>query len=248
MPDPEDKDKNPPAEPDKDKNPQPPEPEPKDPGKKEPDKSKPDDGQGKIDEKAYTELRKKFTQTSQEKAELERKLEEAEKKLKPPPEPDPKSKKPSLQERLDKIKIVREKAKEEDYDTTLYDEQIDNLEYRIEQERIGKMSRQIQDDFNSFINFKNEDGNYIYMEELDKGLYTMAELDAIKEEGAKKGFHYDNEAARSILLSRNMTKYQEFNEKRKKDAKNANTPGGEMPDGNKPDAQEELRGKLFPDG
>lgn len=247
MPDPKPDVDNPPVDTGHDNPPKPPEPDKKEPDK--PDTSKKsDDGHGeKVDKKRYDDAQAKITTVSQENADLRREKEELEKQVKPP-EPQKKGR-PSVEERLAKARTkLKETENEGVYDTYYLEENVLSLEKQFEDEKVQKVSRKVNDDFDDFINFKDEKGKTVYFEELDKGLYTIQDLNKIKDEVAKKGFAIDYASARDKFISRSMEKYQEFNAKRLKEAENANTLDGEHPDDKKPNEEDRDRDRLFPDG
>lgn len=255
MPEPKPDVDNPPVDVGHDDPPKSPEPDKKEPDK--PDTSKKsDDGHGeKVDKKRYDDAQAKITTVSQENADLRREKKEMEDKLKPPPEPEKKGR-PSTEVRLAEAKRrLKETEDEGVYDPYHQQEKVYDLEKQLEDEKVNEVSRKVQevsrkvqDDFDSFINFKDEKGKTVYFEELDKGLYTIQDLNEIKDEVAKKGFAIDYASARDKFISRSMEKYQEFNAKRLKEAENANTLDGEHPDPQKPNEEDKDRDRLFPDG
>ena len=249
MPDPEKKEPTPPEKPGQGDDPKPPE-KPESPDPKKPDKPDGGDGQGKdvVSKKQYDELRTDYTKKAQKLSEYEKRIADLEEQAKPK-KPEPKDKKPTLEEQLEKTKTVRTKAIEEGYDTTLYDNQILMLENEISQKTIAQHQQKVRSNFDSFLNHKNgETGDYDYMKELDAGLYTYQDLNDVVEKVKKEtGFTIDFESARSRILADNMAKYQEYDKKRREAADNASSPDGEAPDAKKPDPEKELGEQLFPD-
>lgn len=250
MPDPEKKEPESPFNDGQDGGSQPSEP-PKDPGKK-PDKPKGGDEQGdKVSKKQYDEAHAKITKISQENAELRRKIDEFEagqKAKEPAPKQDKLSFDEQLQKQLERTKVVRQKAEDEGYDTTHYDNDILMLEEKIAERQAQVRQRHIQSDFDNFLNYKDGDGNYTIMKELDSGLYTIQDLNEIKAKAKKAtGFDIDYESARARFLANNMAKYQEYDKKRREDAERANSPDGDPAAEKKKDAEKEFVKNLFPD-
>jgi hypothetical protein len=194
--------------------------------KKEPEKITPEPVKDKdnVDSaKNYDELRKTYTQTAMEKAELARKNEELERRLAekeaPPVKETPKQ--ASLQDRLAKLEKLKELCPAQGVDDTIYDEQIDNLKFRIGQEANQRIFQEKMNDFNSFT------ADDEVKQELDKGLYTIDDLSKIQESAHKKGYNYDLMAARNSFLSENKKKVSDWQAKLRGEAINASTDTGE---------------------
>jgi hypothetical protein len=158
-----------------------------------------------------------------EKAELARKNEELERRLAekeaPPVKETPKQ--ASFQDRLAKLEKLKELCPAQGVDDTIYDEQIDNLKFRIGQEANQRIFQEKMNDFNSFT------ADDEVKQELDKGLYTIDDLSKIQESAHKKGYNYDLMAARNSFLSENKKKVSDWQAKLRGEAINASTDTGE---------------------
>lgn len=228
----------PPAEPDKDKDNTPPEPD-RSPAK-EPINSESE--KDKADDKAqnYDELRRTYTQTAMERAKLAKENEELRRKVaekEKPPEDKPN--KPTLQQRLEKVRTLKQRAIDEGIDPTLYEEQEDDLLDRMTREQNQKFLDEVTQDFNEFI------GNEKFAKEIDGGLYTVKDLMTIQHEMGKKGRNYDLRACRDRFVEDNQEKVETFRKKIKTSAGNASSLDGEPKDAPKStDSQDKLRSAL----